>query len=93
MPQDSYEATAFDPTPSAMSSDDLASLSRRDKLRGILLVVALIAATLWITTRFLQPAPSRHIVLASGAGFGLYHQYAERYKQILARDGVSSRNG
>ena len=71
-----------------MNVYDLASLSRRDKLRGILLIVALIAATLWITTRFLQPAPSRHIVLASGAGFGLYHQYAERYKQILARDSV-----
>jgi TRAP-type uncharacterized transport system substrate-binding protein len=27
-------------------------------------------------------------VLASGAGFGLYHQYAERYRQALARDGV-----
>lgn len=71
-----------------MNVNDLASLSRRDKLLGILLIVVLVAATLWITTRFLQPAPSRHIVLASGAGFGLYHQYAERYKRILARDGV-----
>jgi TRAP transporter TAXI family solute receptor len=71
-----------------MSSNDLASLSSRDKLRGILLIVALLAATLWISAHFLQPAPPRHIVLASGASFGLYHQYAERYKQILARDGV-----
>jgi TRAP-type uncharacterized transport system substrate-binding protein len=71
-----------------MSSIDLASLSRRDRLLGILLIAALLAATLWIFARFLQPAPSRHIVLASGAGFGLYHQYAERYRQILARDGV-----
>jgi len=71
-----------------MSSIDLASLSRRDRLLGILLIAALLAATLWIFARFLQPAPSRHIVLASGAAFGLYHQYAERYRQILARDGV-----
>jgi TRAP-type uncharacterized transport system substrate-binding protein len=71
-----------------MSTDDLASLSRRDKLRVIVLVLVLIAATLWISTRFLQPAPPRHIVLASGAAFGLYHQYAERYKQALARDDV-----
>jgi hypothetical protein len=68
-----------------MNANDLATLSRRDKLRGILLVVALVAATLWITTRFLEPAPARRIVLASGAGFGLYHQYAEQYKQILWR--------
>ena len=71
-----------------MSSDDLATLTRRDKLRFIALVVALIAATVWISARFLQPAPSRHIVLASGAEFGLYHQYAQRYIQALARDGV-----
>ena len=71
-----------------MSSDDLASLTRRDKLRGVLLVLALIAATLWISSRFLQPEPPRHIVLASGPAFGLYHQYAERYRQALARDGV-----
>jgi TRAP-type uncharacterized transport system substrate-binding protein len=71
-----------------MSSDDLATLTRRDKLRGILLVLALIAAAFWVSAHFLQPAPARHIVLASGAGFGLYHQYAERYRQALARDGV-----
>lgn len=72
-----------------MSSDDLATLSRRDRLRGTLLIVILIAATLWISAHFLQPAPPRHIVLASGAPFGVYHQYAERYKSILARDGVT----
>jgi len=71
-----------------MSSDDLATLTRRDKRRGILLVLALIAAAFWVSAQFLQPAPARHIVLASGAGFGLYHQYAERYRQALARDGV-----
>jgi len=43
---------------------------------------------LWVTAQFLEPAPARRIVLASGASFGLYHQYAERYRQALARDGV-----
>ena len=71
-----------------MSSDDLATLTRRDKRRGILLVLALIAVAFWVSAQFLQPAPARRIVLASGAGFGLYHQYAERYRQALARDGV-----
>jgi len=54
-----------------MSSDDLATLTRRDKLRFILLVVALIAVALWYFARFLQPAPPRHIVIASGADYGL----------------------
>ncbi len=38
---------------------------------------------------FLQSTIPRHIVLASGLKDGLYHQYAQRYKEILARDGVT----
>ena len=72
-----------------MESDDLATLTRRDRRRFVVLVVTLLALTLWISARFLQPAPPRHIVLASGAAFGLYHQYADQYKQALARDGVT----
>jgi TRAP transporter TAXI family solute receptor len=72
-----------------MESDDLATLTRRDRLRFTALVVVLVAVCVWFSAQYLQPAPPRHIVLASGAGFGLYHQYAERYKQALARDGVA----
>jgi TRAP transporter TAXI family solute receptor len=72
-----------------MEPDDLATLTRRDRLRFIVLVLTLVAATLWISARFLQPAPPRQIVLASGAGFGLYHQFADRYRQALAQDGVT----
>lgn len=72
-----------------MDADNLALLSRRDHLRAAVLVVALIAAAFWISLYFLQPAPPRHIVLASGAEFGAYHQYALRYKEILAREGVT----
>ncbi len=64
-------------------------LSRRDLLRIGALVVALAAACLWASFALLQPAPPSHIVLASGAEFGLYHVYAQRYRQILARDGVT----
>ena len=38
---------------------------------------------------FLQPAPPRHIVLASGLEDGLLHQHAKRYIEILARSGVT----
>jgi TRAP transporter TAXI family solute receptor len=71
-----------------VDSDDLALLSRRDRLRIAVLVVALIAAAVWVSLHFLQPAPPRRIVLASGAEFGAYHQYAKRYQEILAREGV-----
>ena len=69
-------------------SDDLALLSRRDRWRIAVLVVAVIAAAVWFSLHFLQPAPPRRIVLASGPEFGAYHQYAKRYQEILAREGV-----
>ncbi len=71
-----------------MTADDLASLTRRDKLRFTALVVALIAATLWLSLHYLEPAPPRRIVLASGPEYGLYHQYALHYRESLAINGV-----
>jgi hypothetical protein len=72
-----------------MTLEDLAMLSRRDRFRVALVLVALIAAIVWATVQFMKPAPPRHIALASGAEFGLYNRYAQRYKEILARDGVT----
>ncbi|MDM0072601.1 hypothetical protein [Variovorax sp. J31P207] len=37
----------------------------------------------------LQRSIPRHIVLASGLQDGMYHQYARRYKEILARERVT----
>jgi TRAP transporter TAXI family solute receptor len=72
-----------------MDSHDLALLSKRDRVRVAILFVVLIAGALWVSFHFLQAAPPRHIVLASGPEFGVYHQYALRYKEILRREGVS----
>ena len=69
--------------------EDLALLSRRDRLRLAVLVVALVAIVLWITTQLLQPGAPRRIVVASGNANGVYHRYAQRYVQLLARDGVT----
>jgi TRAP transporter TAXI family solute receptor len=71
-----------------MAFEDLTLLSRRDRIRLAVLGVALIAAIFWATAHFLEPGPPRRIVLASGAEFGVYHQYARRYIELLARDGV-----
>ena len=61
----------------------------RDMLRTVLMIVALIAAAIWAIAHFLEPAPPRHIVLASGAPDGMYHLFARRYQEILARSGVT----
>jgi TRAP-type uncharacterized transport system substrate-binding protein len=48
----------------------------------------LVGATLWVSIHLLIPTPPHRIVLASGPEFGLYHQHALRYQEILARDGI-----
>src|SRR5215831_7312709 len=67
---------------------DLDAQSRRDLRRAILTIALVLVAIVAISVHFLQPAPPRHIVFASGAEFGLYHRLALRYRDILARDGV-----
>jgi TRAP-type uncharacterized transport system substrate-binding protein len=71
-----------------MTLEDLAALSRRDRLRVAVLLAALVVTIVWATLQFTQPAPPRRIVLASGANFGLYHQFAARYRDFLAKEGV-----
>jgi TRAP transporter TAXI family solute receptor len=72
-----------------MGRNSLGLYSRRDLVRATALAAVLVAAALWVSFQFLQPAPPRRIVLASGVAGGLYHQYAQRYRAILARDGVT----
>jgi TRAP-type uncharacterized transport system substrate-binding protein len=72
-----------------MTLEDLALLSRRGRVRMVALIVALVVAVVWASAHFLQPAPPRRIVLASGPEDGLYHRHAQRYVEILRRAGVT----
>jgi hypothetical protein len=72
-----------------MTLENLALLSRRSRLGVAVVILALIGAAAWTAGHFLQPAAPRHIVLASGLEDGLFHQYAKRYVEILARSGVT----
>ena len=72
-----------------MALNQYALLSRGDLLRTVLLFAVAIAAALWVSFQLLQPIPPRTLVLASGAPSGLYHKYAERYRNALAREGVT----
>jgi TRAP transporter TAXI family solute receptor len=72
-----------------MTFEDLAALSRRDRVRAAVLVAVLVAAVLWAVAQFVQPGPPRRIVLAAGPESGIYYQHALRYKEILGREGVS----
>jgi len=72
-----------------MESDDFVLLTRRERIRTAAIVVSLVVAALAVSLYWLRSAPPRRIVMASGPAFGAYHQHAERYKAILARDGVT----
>ena len=63
--------------------------ARRGRLSIAVITFAMIVAAVWAVAYFLQTAPPRHIVLASGLEDGLLHQYAKRYIEILARSGVT----
>ena len=59
------------------------TLKRAWASAALLLVLALAGA--W----FLVSSIPHRVVLASGLQDGLYHQYAQRYKEILAREGMT----
>jgi TRAP-type uncharacterized transport system substrate-binding protein len=53
----------------------------------ILLAVGLLAVAYWL----LDPAPPRHVVLATGQDQGAYAEFGRRYAQILKENGVEVR--
>jgi TRAP transporter TAXI family solute receptor len=59
------------------------SLARGTVLVALLVILAVVGA--WL----LQEKIPRRIVIASGVADGQYHYFAQRYKEILARDGVT----
>ena len=58
---------------------------------GIGLIVVTVAVLLWALVAFLQPLPSRHLSMATGPPGSSYAEAGERYREILARDGVKLR--
>jgi TRAP transporter TAXI family solute receptor len=42
-----------------------------------------------VALHFVSPAPPRRIVMATGASDGAYYQFGLRYRELLARDGIT----
>ncbi len=61
----------------------------RRKLRQVALTVLAVALLAAAITWFLQSAIPRRIVIATGAPEGTYHVLAQKYKDVLARDGIT----
>jgi TRAP-type uncharacterized transport system substrate-binding protein len=63
--------------------------SRRDLLIALAPVVLLTVIALAVAFHFVQPAPPKKIVMASGQREGRYGYYAKKYKEFLGRNGVT----
>ena len=50
--------------------------------------IAVIAA-FWIAARYVKPAPPDTFVMTTGADGGAYHLFAQRYRDILARERIT----
>jgi TRAP transporter TAXI family solute receptor len=51
-------------------------------------IAAVVAAGFWAAWQFADPAPPRTLRMATGAPDGAYAAFGERYRNILAREGV-----
>src|SRR5450830_1960235 len=60
------------------------------RLRRLMLIASLVLlAVCWTVLAMLKPATQGKIVVTAGAPGGIYYNYAERYAQILKRDGIT----
>ncbi len=49
----------------------------------------LVIAAFVLAYQFIQPAPPKHVVMATGEPAGAYHQFAKRYAEYLDREGIT----
>jgi TRAP transporter TAXI family solute receptor len=64
-------------------------LSWREALIIGIPALLVVVAAFWLTARYVKPAPPDHITMATGPAGGAYQHYAEKYRAILARNGVT----
>src|SRR4051812_20525451 len=61
----------------------------RDLAVTVLPFVVVVVAAFWIALRYVRPAPPRTLVMTSGAPGSSFQNSAEKYRAILARQGVT----
>ncbi len=64
-------------------------ISQRDLWLALTPAVVIVVAALVVAFHFVDPAPPKTIVMTTGEADSGYHMFALRYKEILARDGVT----
>ncbi len=52
-------------------------------------LIFLLFIVFWLLSRYISPAPPKTLVFTAGASDGAYFKFAQRYKTILAKDGIT----
>ncbi|MDK9701905.1 MAG: ABC transporter substrate-binding protein [Sulfuritalea sp.] len=69
--------------------EKLKLLSWRDIVFVALPSLLLIAGAFWLAAQFIKPAPPDQLVVSTGGEGGAYQRFAARYKDVLARYGIT----
>ena len=69
--------------------EEFTGLTRRGLLLIVIPSLALVAGSFWLAAQFLEPLPPRRIVLATGPEGSALYALGQRYRAILARDGIT----
>ena len=68
---------------------DIDRAALKDALVILVPVLIVVVAAFWFASRFVRPAPPERFVMATGPQGGAYRAFGERYRDILARDGIA----
>jgi hypothetical protein len=66
----------------------LVAISWRDLAMTLGPILLLSIAGIWVAIRFVRPAPPNSITITSGLGGSIFRNTAEKYRSILARNGI-----
>ena len=69
--------------------EKLKLLSWRDIVFVALPSLLLVIAAFWLAAQFIKPAPPDQLIISTGGEGGAYQRFAARYKDVLARYGIT----
>ena len=74
-----------------MDETEFTRVHRRYVVIGSVAAAVLLVAAVAVTLSIINPTPPRTVVMTTGSAGSAYSEVAERYREILARDGVELR--
>jgi TRAP-type uncharacterized transport system substrate-binding protein len=74
-----------------MDETQFTRVSRRYVVIGSIAAAVLLVAAVAVVLAIINPTPPRTVVMTTGSAGSAYSEVAERYREILARDGVELR--